>query len=208
MARKSQYANKYLLTPTSTGTDAVTFRLNFRRQGLLWFFQSLAVGYTLPEILVRQRATSFSLCCTQLYGSPSLLRTLLYTFRYIVVNACAFSKACSRAHAQILAPRVYTLVLLNNVVHGYRNRWRLRANVCKSAVMVFSRNPVEGELKCGKHAFRVSTYTYLGIDFACNGAWDMHIQKVHDNYKKKVNQLHSIFSNRDILSSDAFCSQT
>ena len=28
---------------------------------------------------------------------------------------------------------------------------------------------------------RVSNYTYLGVDFACNGAWDVHIQKVRDN---------------------------
>ena len=33
---------------------------------------------------------------------------------------------------------------LISVVHGYR-KWRLRANVCKSAVMVFPRNPVKGE---------------------------------------------------------------
>ena len=45
---------------------------------------------------------------------------------------------------------------------------------------------------------RVSKYTYLGIDFACNVAWDVHIQKVHDNCKKKVNQLRSVISNRDI----------
>ena len=70
---------------------------------------------------------------------------------------------------------------------------------CKSAVMVFSRNPVESEWKWGEYVLpRASTYTYLGIDFACNGAWDMHIQKVCDNCKKKVNQLHSVFSNRDI----------
>ena len=75
----------------------------------------------------------------------------------------------------------------------------LRANVCKSAVMVFSKNPVEGEWKWGEHLLpRVSNYTYLGIDFACNGAWDVHIQKIHDNCKKKVNQLHSVISNRDI----------
>ena len=45
---------------------------------------------------------------------------------------------------------------------------------------------------------RVSNYTYLGIDFACNGAWDVHIRKVRENCKKKVNQLHSVISNRDI----------
>ena len=45
---------------------------------------------------------------------------------------------------------------------------------------------------------RVSNYTCLGIDFACNGAWVLHIQKLHDNCKKKVNQLHNVISNRDI----------
>ena len=52
----------------------------------------------------------------------------------------------------------------------------------------------------GEHLLpRVSNYTYLGIDFACNGAWDVHIQKIRDNCKKKVNQLHSVISNRDII---------
>ena len=61
------------------------------------------------------------------------------------------------------------------------------SNVCKSTVMVFSRYPVECEWKWGEHALpRISNCTYLGIDFACNGAWDMHIQKVHDYCKKKV----------------------
>ena len=102
---------------------------------------------------------------------------------------------------------------LISVVHGYCNKWRLKANVSKSAVMMFSRDPVEGEWKWGKHALpRASNYTYLGIDFACNGAWDVHIRKVRDNCKKKVNQLHSVISNRDTYkfdcaaSSAAFCS--
>ena len=48
---------------------------------------------------------------------------------------------------------------LIRVVHGYCNKWRLKANVSKSAVMVFSRNIVEGgwEHKLPK----VSRYTYL-----------------------------------------------
>ena len=45
--KANNYANKYVLTATSYGADAATFRLNFPRQGLLWFFQSLTVGYTL-----------------------------------------------------------------------------------------------------------------------------------------------------------------
>ena len=53
----------------------------------------------------------------------------------------------------------------------------------------------------GEHQLpKVSSYTYVGIDFACNGAWDMHLKRVLDNGRKKVNQLHirSIISNRDI----------
>ena len=33
---------------------------------------------------------------------------------------------------------------------------------------------------------------YLAIDFASNGAWDVHLKKVFDNCRKKVNQLHSV----------------
>ena len=44
----------------------------------------------------------------------------------------------------------------------------------------------------------MSNYSYLGIDFASNGTWDVHVKKVLDNGRKKVNQLHSVISNRDI----------
>ena len=44
----------------------------------------------------------------------------------------------------------------------------------------------------------MSNYSYLGIDFASNGAWDVHLKKVLDNGRKNVNQLHSVISNRDI----------
>ena len=37
-----------------------------------------------------------------------------------------------------------------DVVHGYCNKWRLKANVSKSAVMVFSKNSVEGGWKWGE----------------------------------------------------------
>ena len=36
---------------------------------------------------------------------------------------------------------------------------------------------------------KVSSYCYLGIDFASNGAWDVHIKKVMAG---KGNQLHSV----------------
>ena len=41
--------------------------------------------------------------------------------------------------------------MLIDVVHNYCNRWRLKANVSKSAVMVFARNQEEGEWMWGEH---------------------------------------------------------
>ena len=58
---------------------------------------------------------------------------------------------------------------------------------------------VEGNWKWGEHHLpTVTEYTYLGVDFASNGAWDGHIKKVLDSGRKKVNQLHSVITNRDI----------
>ena len=88
---------------------------------------------------------------------------------------------------------------LIDVVHRFCNRWRLRANVSKCAVMVFSRNMVEGDWMWGKHKLpNVSSYTYLGVEFSYNGAWDLHLKKVIKTGREKVNKLHSIISNRDI----------
>ena len=51
-----------------------------------------------------------------------------------------------------------------DVVHNYCNRWRLKAIVSKSAVMVFTRNQEEGEWMWGEHRLpRVCSYRYLGI---------------------------------------------
>ena len=44
-----------------------------------------------------------------------------------------------------------SLQKLIDVVYGYCNRWRLKANVGKSAVMVFSKDKVEGRWKWGEH---------------------------------------------------------
>ena len=56
-------------------------------------------------------------------------------------------------------------------------KWRLK--VTKSAVMVFTKEAVEGTWKCGEHDLpTVAKYTFFGIDFTSNGAWDGHIKKV------------------------------
>ena len=65
----------------------------------------------------------------------------------------------------------------------------------KSAVMVFFKDAVNGCWKWGEDSLPiVSSYSYLGTR---NGAWDMHIRKLFDNGRKRVNQLHKI-SNRNI----------
>ena len=81
-----------------------------------------------------------------------------------------------------------SLQKLIDVVYSYCSKWRLRANVIKSAVMVFSKDTVNGCWKWGKYSLpKVSSFSYLGIDFSSNGAWDMHIKKLLDNGRKKVN---------------------
>ena len=78
-------------------------------------------------------------------------------------------------------------------------RWRLKANVSKSAVMTFGKGSVEDSWKWGEQDLPRVKYIYLGIDFAEISAWDVHIKKVVASGKKKVNQFHSVISNRDII---------
>ena len=44
-----------------------------------------------------------------------------------------------------------SLQKLIDVLHRYCGKWRLKANVSKSSVMVFSTNSVEGGWKWGEH---------------------------------------------------------
>ena len=41
-------------------------------------------------------------------------------------------------------------------------------------------------------------FAYLGVNFDSLGAWDSHVNDVCVNGRKKLNQLHSVLSNRDI----------
>ena len=45
---------------------------------------------------------------------------------------------------------------------------------------------------------KVSSYSYLGIDFSSNGALDMHIKKLLYIGREKVNQLYKVISNRNV----------
>ena len=65
--------------------------------------------------------------------------------------------------------------------------------------MVFARELAEGSWNWGEQALpRLSKYTYLGVDFTSNGAWDEHVKRVLQNGRKQISQVHSIISNRDI----------
>ena len=90
---------------------------------------------------------------------------------------------------------------LINVVQGFCNKWRLKSNIKKSAVVVFSKVAITDMCawKWGDKVIpRVVSYCYLGTEFAENGSWDSHVQKVIDNGKKKLNCLHRFVSNRNI----------
>ena len=88
---------------------------------------------------------------------------------------------------------------LIDIIYDFCSKWRLHANVNKSVVLVFGKDKVKGNWNWGDHVLPiVSNYTYLGVDFSYNGAWDTHIKKLIQNGKQKVNQLNSIISNRYI----------
>ena len=88
-----------------------------------------------------------------------------------------------------------SLQKLLDVEYSYCSKWRLPANVSKSAVMVFSKDVVNGCWKWGEYSLPiVSSYSYLGR----NGVWDMHIRKLLDNGRKRINQLYKVISNRNI----------
>ena len=86
---------------------------------------------------------------------------------------------------------------LINVVQECCNKWRLKSNIKKSAVLKrLLKVHVHGS--GGIESPRVVSYCYLGIEFANNGSWDSHVQKVINNGKKKLNRLHRFLSNRSI----------
>ena len=54
-------------------------------------------------------------------------------------------------------------------IYDFCNKWCLRTNVNKSAVLVFGRDKGKGNWKWGEYMLPiVSNYTYLGVDFPYN----------------------------------------
>ena len=66
----------------------------------------------------------------------------------------------------------YTESVFVNVVQGFCNKWRLKSNIKKSAVVVFSKVAITDMCawKWGDNVIpRVVSYCYLGIEFAEHG---------------------------------------
>ena len=100
---------------------------------------------------------------------------------------------------KLQSPKKQYFKSLATVVHKCCSRWRLKANVSKCAVVVFSKSKVPGSWTWGEHTIpQASSYCYLGIDFTSDCGWDTHVKRMISNGRKKVNQLHSIISNRSI----------
>ena len=73
----------------------------------------------------------------------------------------------------------------------YTRKWRVTANVNKSAVLVCNddnKNPVEFKWKWGLPI--VDQYIYLGVEILKkNGSWDAHINKVIEKGKAQIGKM-------------------
>ena len=85
------------------------------------------------------------------------------------------------------APRVMHFSAFIDTVDGYCSRWRLRTNVSKSAVLVFSF--ASGEWKWGEHmlpTMHIWELTLLAMELGIV----MYKMCVHG--REKLNQLHNV----------------
>ncbi|CAB1104848.1 unnamed protein product [Ectocarpus sp. CCAP 1310/34] len=84
----------------------------------------------------------------------------------------------------------------------FTDKWRLSANVQKSAVMVCNEDkeePVGHRWKWGiKEIAVVDQYTYLGVEIAKDCSWNAHMSKVAEKGKARAGKLHPILANRHL----------
>ncbi|CAB1118469.1 unnamed protein product [Ectocarpus sp. CCAP 1310/34] len=84
----------------------------------------------------------------------------------------------------------------------FTDKWRLPANVKKSAVMACNENkeePVEHRWKWGiEETALVDQYTYLGVEIAKDCSWNAHLSKVAEKDKARAGKLHPILANRHL----------
>ena len=84
----------------------------------------------------------------------------------------------------------------------FTDKWRLCANVKKSAVMVCNedrKEPVEFEWKWGVEDLAVvDQYTYLGVEIANDCSWNAHMSKVAEKGKARAGKMHPILADRHL----------
>jgi hypothetical protein len=83
---------------------------------------------------------------------------------------------------------------LINVVKKFCDRWKLEANVLKSAVIVFNGEVGGLNWHWGNVEIPVvNQYTYLGVEFSSDCKWDAHIQTLANKAKAKLARMTSLF---------------
>lgn len=90
-------------------------------------------------------------------------------------------------------------------VGEWTNKWRLQANVKKSAIMMIK--PFGGPEKMKKPKIRwcngefldvVEEYEYLGVIISASATRDKHICHARDKTRRKIWSLHDIWSDKDL----------
>ncbi|CAB1113272.1 unnamed protein product [Ectocarpus sp. CCAP 1310/34] len=84
----------------------------------------------------------------------------------------------------------------------FTDKWRLSANVKKSAAMVCNEDregAVEYRWKCGIEEIAVvDQCTYLGVEIAKDCSWNAQMSKVAEKGKARAGKLHPILANRHL----------
>jgi hypothetical protein len=100
--------------------------------------------------------------------------------------------------------------------HNYYNTWRMKANVCKCAVMVFKGKQRGGRRRAaaptnirwggpsGTRIPEVEQYTYMGVVLHNTCEWGAQLQRATEKVVEKANQLTTALRNRGI-SGDVKC---
>ncbi|CAB1110562.1 unnamed protein product [Ectocarpus sp. CCAP 1310/34] len=87
-----------------------------------------------------------------------------------------------------------------NAAKEFADKWRLSANVKKSAVMMCNEDreePVEQRWKWGFEEIEVvDQYTHLGVEIAKDCSWNAHMCKMAEKGKERAGKLHPILANR------------
>ena len=75
---------------------------------------------------------------------------------------------------------------LIDVVYAYSKKWRFEANVSKCAVIFRNEKELDGAWTWGDSVLpHLNYYTYLHVQFTCNGHWNAHLKDLVTSGKRK-----------------------